>query len=294
MQKHIKLRELEEKMKMFREMYDAVRLVDPVKKKVVELNNGKTEEISQFCYKYWKEGRICDNCISIRAYQENKGYMKLEQRNELCMLITAIPVKNTEKPVILELMKNATDVLLIGNEEDNNEKPIADIMYDMNHLVIKDHLTDAFNRRFVDERLPIDIIQADITKEPLSLLFLDLDNMKAINDSYGHQVGDIALKQVVSDLQSCIDTTKDWVARYGGDEFVICLNKTTNDEAFAIADKMISKIKNNIIKIEGCEVQVSASYGVYTMSDIIINAQELLNKADQEMYIMKKKKKCNQ
>ena len=171
MPKHIRLRELEEKMTMFREMYDAVRLVDPVQKKVLELNGHMTKATCKLCYQYWNEGRICDNCISIRAYQENKGYIKLEQTKEFCMLVTALPVKNTDKPVVLELMKNTTDVLMIGNGEYNSQRPIADIMYDMNHMMMKDHLTDAFNRRFVDERLPVDIIQADITNEPLSVIF---------------------------------------------------------------------------------------------------------------------------
>lgn len=291
MPKHIKLRELEEKMTMFREMYDAVRLVDPVQKKVLELNGHKTKSTCKLCYQYWKEGRICDNCISIRAYQDNKGYIKLEQTKEFYMLVTALPVHNTDQPVVLELMKNTTDVLLIGNGEYNSQRPIADFMYDMNHLMMKDHLTDAFNRRFVDERLPVDIIHADITNEPLSVIFIDLDNMKAINDTFGHQFGDIALKQVVSDIQSCLDTSKNWVARYGGDEFVICLNETSNEEAYTIVNEMIGTIKNHKIITNEAKISISASYGIYTMKDKMLNAKELLNKADQKMYIMKKKRK---
>lgn len=291
MPEYIKLSDLEDKMKMFREMYDSVRLIDPIEKKILELNNHETKSTREFCYKYWKEGKICDNCVSIRAYREDKLYMKLEQAKDYSMLVTAIPVKNTEKPVVLELMKNTTDMLMVGNGENDNQKPIGDMMYDMNQIIIKDHLTDAFNRRFVDERLPVDIIQADIANEPLSVIFLDLDNMKTINDTYGHQVGDIALKQVVSDMQSCINISKGWVARYGGDEFVVCLNDTSSETAYTIADKMIGKIKENRIKTEGCEVTISASYGIYTMKNTILSATDILNKADQEMYVMKKKKR---
>ena len=123
------------------------------------------------------------------------------------------------------------------------------------------------------------------------LYLIDLDNMKMINDSYGHQIGDIALKQVVSDIQSCIHTSKNWVARYGGDEFVICLNETSNEEAYTIVNKMIGAIKDHKIKANEAEITISASYGIYTMEDKMLNAKELLNKADQKMYIMKKKRK---
>ena len=87
------LNRLNQDLIFFHKMYDVARLVDPVRKTVLEYRGGKIEEICGSCYAYWKTGHVCGNCISIRAHHENKSYMKLEQKDGEIIPVTAFPVE---------------------------------------------------------------------------------------------------------------------------------------------------------------------------------------------------------
>lgn len=286
MSRRITLSELEEKINCFKEVYDSIRLVDPVQKKVLELNNLKTVETSEVCYKYWEEEEICNNCISIRAYQENKSFMKFEHKAGVCMLVTSFPIEDCERPVVLELFKNTTDILVLDEEGYSNGRSMNTVLEDINKLVIEDHLTEAYNRRFVDERLSSELIQANISDKPLSVIFIDVNNMKTINDTYGHQVGDMALKHVVKNIKSCINKDIDWVARYGGDEFIVSLRGRDKSYAHQVAERIVYQIQNSEMDLEE-EIKISISFGIHTMENSLVNAEDMIRIADMEMYQMK-------
>ena len=201
MPESISLNKLQQSLAFFNKMYDAVRLVDPVRKRVLEYRDSTVGRTADVCYDYWKNGHICDNCISVRAHHDSKSYMKLEQYPDVIMLVTALPIEDAEEPVILELLKNATDSMMIGAGDYNDGQAMRSVVSDINNMVIKDHLTSLYNRRFVDDRLPVDIIKATIAQQPLSVIFLDVDNMKAINDTYGHAAGDLALKHASDSIR---------------------------------------------------------------------------------------------
>ena len=160
MPEQISLKNLEQNLALFSKMYDAVRLVDPVQKTVLEYSDCAAGKTSEICYGYWKNGHICENCISVRAYHDNISYMKLEQSPDLIMLVTALPVDTAGEPVILELLKNATDTMMLGSGDYTSGQSMRNVVYDINNMVVKDHLTGIYNRRFVDDRLPVDIIRA--------------------------------------------------------------------------------------------------------------------------------------
>lgn len=193
MENTISLSKLEENLSWFKKMYDSVRLVDPINKKVVEYHHCNRNETGGFCYDYWENGKICDNCISVRAYLYDKCFIKLEQTVTTIMLVTAIPVEGTEQPLIIELLKNATDSMMIGTGEYSKGHPIQNIVTEFNDLITKDELTGLYNRRYVDERLPADIVKTTFDEIPLSVIFMDIDNLKEINDTFGHTEGDIVV-----------------------------------------------------------------------------------------------------
>ncbi len=288
MSERMTLRQLEKNLSFFHQMYDAVRLVDPVRKRVLECREGGTAGTAEICYDYWKNGKICENCISVRAHQDHKSYMKLEQNPEVIMLVTALPVESSEKPVVLELLKNATDSLMVGTGEYNDGQDMRKAVSDINRMVVKDHLTSLYNRRFVDERLPADIVRATVRSRPLSVIFMDLDRMKAINDTYGHAAGDDALKHVADAVRSCIRAEADWAARYGGDEFLICLNGIGGDEARRIAERIRSRIETVGIPDRDEKIRVSVSFGIQAMAGTPLTAEEMIRMADRNMYAAKK------
>ncbi len=290
MPEQISLGKLEQNLAFFNKMYDSVRIVDPVEKRVLEYRDQSIGKTSEICYDYWKNGNICDNCISVRAYHDNISYMKLEQNPDVIMLVTAFPVDAAEAPVILELLKNATDSMMIGTGDYNSGQAIRNVVSDINNMVVKDHLTDVYNRRFVDDRLPVDVIRATITQQPLSVIFIDIDNMKHINDKYGHAAGDLALKHTAAAMLNCVRAGTDWVARYGGDEFVIFLNNIGDDEARHIAERLQSGIEAIEIPMQNGSVTITASLGVQTMLEPV-TAEEMIRMADEKMYEAKRSAK---
>ncbi|MCI1959637.1 MAG: GGDEF domain-containing protein [Clostridia bacterium] len=294
MSEKITLDKLQKNLDFFSKMYDVVRLVDPVAKNVMEYKNNCIVKTNKICYTYWKNGCICDNCISVRAYKENKSFIKLECSPNAIMLVTALPIETSEQSVVLELFKNATDSMVIGTGDYTKNQLISNVVHNINDMVIKDPLTGLYNRRFLDDRLPINIIKATVSKSPLSVIFIDINNMKTINDTYGHEAGDKSIKLVANAIKHCIRTDTDWAARYGGDEFLVCLNNTVNEDARSISKKICCDVASKTINIQGSNVSVTISSGVITMFDSALTAEEIIRLADEKMYESKKqnKKKC--
>lgn len=287
----ITLDKLRGHLKFFNKMYDAVRLVDPVKKQVIEYKGCNFNGKSGICYEYWKDARICDNCISIRSHREDKSFMKLEQGKDNIMMVTAIPLESMEKPIVLELLKDVTHSMMLGSGDYNEGKMMYDAISKLNDMIVKDALTSVYNRRFVDERLGVDIIKATIMDTPLSVVFMDVDNLKDINDIYGHSVGDIVLKEVGRVIRKCIRIHNDWVARYGGDEFLICLNDADEEDAIIICNRIKKVIEQVQIPNLDNDIQISLSMGVYTMQDEELTPEEIIRYADEKMYESKRDKR---
>lgn len=289
----VTLEVLESNLGVFHKMYDMVRLVDPIDKKVVEFHGLERNEINEICYNYWKDKKICDNCISVRAYLEEKCYFKLEETSDTIMMVTAIMIENSKKPTVIELFKNASDSMMIGSGDYSDGRMLSSVLSELRDMVIRDKLSGLYNRRYVEDRLPADIVKAALEKLPLSIIFIDIDNFKDINDTYGHAYGDKALIDFAISISQCIRPDSDWAARYGGDEFLICLTNTTEIEAYQIADEIRCKIPDLSIS-ENEKVKISASLGVYTMEDSTLTAEELISFADKKMYKEKQQRKnCN-
>lgn len=289
MEDSILLNRLEENLSLFQKMYDVVRLVDPIKKKVIEHHDRNIRETDSICYDYWENGKICDNCISIRAHLCNKCYIKLEQTSDIIMVVTAVPIENTTQPIIVEMLKNATDSMLIGTGKYSSGHPIQNIVTELNDLIIRDELTGIYNRRYIDERLPVDIVKSTLSEMPLSVIFMDIDNLKKINDTFGHVYGDKIINKVTKLISNLIRKDIDWVARYGGDEFLICLNNTKSEEAYQIAERIRNEIAELKIKAEEKIINTTVSLGVYTLDkNSKLTSEEVIALADNRMYEAKK------
>lgn len=286
----ISLANLEEHLTFFRKMYDVVRLVDPLKKRVLDYRCNGIKDKDNICYKYWKSKRICENCISVRSYQEDKSFTKIEKTRDNIMLVTAISIGTLERPIVLELLKDATDSMMIGLGDYEKSEMVYDIISRLNDMVTKDSLTTIYNRRFIDERLPVDIISSTIRGNPLSLIFIDVDNLKEINDNYGHNIGDITLKEVASAINGSI-RGDDWVGRYGGDEFVVCLKNADDKEAEDVCKRIKKTIEGISISTAKEDIRVSLSMGIYTMNDEKLTPEEIIKYADEKMYEDKKSKR---
>jgi diguanylate cyclase (GGDEF)-like protein len=155
----------------------------------------------------------------------------------------------------------------------------------LEHMAYHDSLTDLPNRVLLHDRLHQAILAAQRGRESLSLLVLDLDGFKAINDSLGHHAGDGALREVAVRLQARLRDV-DTVARLGGDEFALLLPRTDADGAILTARKILLDLGRPLV-VEGHQAFIGASVGIACFPDHGANPDALLQRADIAMYVAK-------
>ena len=154
-------------------------------------------------------------------------------------------------------------------------------------LAFTDGLTGLYNRRYIMDQIERELIRAQRSKVPLSLIMVDLDGLKAINDRFGHHEGDGFLKEVAGIVK--VNTrASDVAARWGGDEFMLLAPGTDSRSASKIAERIRAQVERYKIKLEGEEVGITVSAGIVSYPAHASVVEELLKKADEAMYNAKR------
>lgn len=155
-------------------------------------------------------------------------------------------------------------------------------------LSVTDDLTRLYNSRFLNAVLSRETKRATRNGRALSLLFLDLDNFKQVNDQHGHQAGSKVLAEAATVIKACARET-DVVARFGGDEFSLVLPDTGPEGAMSVAGRIRDKLRAwRFLSSDGLSVRQTVSIGVATLDpEAPISAEELLKAADMAMYRVK-------
>lgn len=154
-------------------------------------------------------------------------------------------------------------------------------------LATRDPLTQLRNRRELEESLEQELSRHQRQKEHLALMFIDCDDFKQVNDTYGHEVGDLYLKHVAYQLQE--QTRKsDLAFRFAGDEFVVLLPNQLQSGADVIAQRIREQLQLAPLVFDDIEIPVKLSYGVVSTETIAcFDSKSLLKAADQKLYEMK-------
>ncbi len=152
-------------------------------------------------------------------------------------------------------------------------------------LNVTDPLTGIANRRFFDDTLVYECNSAVRSQTLLSLIMIDIDYFKEINDTEGHLFGDDCLQKIAKELSRSVTRSTDLVARYGGEEFVVVLPVTDSQGAYAIADIMRKNIENLVFSFKSSDRKITISLGVGTLSRSDgLDPEKLIETADKKLY----------
>jgi diguanylate cyclase (GGDEF)-like protein len=156
-------------------------------------------------------------------------------------------------------------------------------LMEANHSMRVDHLTQAYNRKSFDEHLRRYIQLHAISSSKVSLIMLDIDHFKKVNDSYGHDIGDFVLKECVGLLKEVFSREEDYVARLGGEEFAVILPDLGATEAAQMAEQAMNRIRKEVFVQGNLEIRFTVSMGLAELQDNE-TADEILKRADTALY----------
>lgn len=160
---------------------------------------------------------------------------------------------------------------------------------ELQRLSTTDSLTQIGNRAFFDNALYTEHKRANRLGQPLALILFDIDHFKAINDTYGHPVGDVCLRHMADLMRYKVQRAGDVVARYGGEEFVILLLNSTLAYAMAFANEFRRDLESSVVSAEGRAIRFTASFGVAcALPDPLYTPEHLLIDADRALYQAKR------
>lgn len=227
----------------------------------------------------------CDNCPAVAALelgtiQSTVVPLSNEDRKDGWMEFVAFPLFDDFHKVrgVISYMRDITEKKLFEER--------------MEHLAHHDVLTNLPNRRRFSDSLEQDLRKSKQRKKPLAVLFIDIDRFKVINDTLGHNTGDLLLRHISEALQAATRQT-DTVARMGGDEFTVVLSDVTSkDEVGTVAQRILKCIARPIT-LSGHELFVTASIGVSVFPSDGKNVEELIKNADTAMYKAKEEGRDN-
>ncbi|MDP8212521.1 MAG: diguanylate cyclase [Candidatus Zapsychrus exili] len=220
----------------------------------------------------------------LQVFQTNAlVIMPLKRKNKVNGLIVADNLY-TQKPISEDDLKI---FVMLANQAGlaiENSR-----LYEMTiHKSRTDSLTSLWNHGYFQEELTKQIEIHNNNKNQLSLLMIDMDNFKGLNDEYGHQYGDTILKEIAMILKDS-SRDDDFVCRYGGEEFSIILTQTNKEQGYAISERIRRKIEKKEFNKPNSEekLHVSVSIGLSTLPDDASNKENLISRSDKAMYIAK-------
>ena len=258
-------------------VFDLVRLVDPERAKVLTLHpDGTLEEQAGHCHVVWNKAGRCENCISAKVFTSKKTLNKIEFNGEDAYFVLSRYVEINGRGCVLEMVSKLSNGRWLDM---GGRRMLLDRSEDFDNSAFMDPLTGAYSRRYFEKFL------AD-SEQINGVVVIDVDRFKAVNDSYGHLVGDKALESVSAAVQACLRES-DILVRYGGDEFLLLMPQLRPEGLPLVMDRIQEAVRQARVESHP-EIRLSISVGGVCG---VHPLREAIRQADDRMYQNKARNK---
>ena len=258
-------------------VFDLVRLVDPERAKVLTLHpDGTLEEQAGHCHVVWNKAGRCENCISAKVFTTKKTLNKIEFNGEDAYFVLSRYVEINGRGCVLEMVSKLSNGRWLDM---GGRRMLLDRSEDFDNSAFMDPLTGAYSRRYFEKFL------AD-SEQINGVVVIDVDRFKAVNDSYGHLVGDKALESVSAAVQACLRES-DILVRYGGDEFLLLMPQLRPEGLPLVMDRIQEAVRQARVESHP-EIRLSISVGGVCG---VHPLREAIRQADDRMYQNKARNK---
>lgn len=252
----------------------------------------KTENNQRLVHIFNRYIEVMDNSQSVRSYAdgEQRFIEKYIQQKSRQQLLWVTIIVGTLMFMVLFILYRSRQRILVKLAESHERivqqhQTLQEANRQLEYLSQTDALTGLANRRHFDQRMAIEYSHHKRNGTALSVLMIDIDFFKSINDHYGHAVGDTYLYDIATVLTVVLTRSIDFAARYGGEEFVCVLPSTDLPGALHIAEKIrLAVIALNLDNAEAQPRPLTVSVGVATLQGAHCKAQQLIAQADQQLY----------
>lgn len=243
-----------------------------------------------YTFSFWFSG-----CFTV--FMLSRGYYYQIQDKEIAEYKALASLKKSEisQAELLVLQEENQDKLESRVQERTLELNIAlqeleEANKELEEKNTLDELTGLYNRRYYDQKMVAEFRRSRRNLTPLSLVVIDIDHFKSVNDKYGHIVGDKCLSWIAKKLKDALGRIADIGCRYGGEEFCLILPETDTKGAISLAEALRASVESESFKFEDIEIPITISCGVSTSTywqQPEITPTEIFAAADQALYIAK-------
>lgn len=265
-------------LKTLRENFELVRVVEPCRCLVC---SDEGVESGESCHASWEKGGRCENCLSMRVLREKSYMSKLEVLDERAFSVYSKYIEIDGRPRAVEMVNEVTGGIQFGDQLMHD---VVREIRQFNRQLITDYLTGAYNRQYLQEHFS-GALQAAPPEQKFCLAVMDLDHFKAVNDQYGHPAGDAVLMQVARQWTEALEPLMGaFVARYGGDEFVVVAPNIGYGTFCALIRRIYGVSAKQCALPDGGQVRFTLSVGCASRTQAPGGWDELFAMADRRMY----------
>ena len=278
------IRDLEERTRFIIDsMHAGIVIIDAKTHRIVDANPealklmgvSKYQVVDNICHNYICPTEIGSCPITDKGQKVDNSERVLITRDgkRIPILKTVVSINFDGREHLLETFLDITQLKLLQEK--------------LEFLATTDSLTGILNRRHFIELSEKEMNRAQRSGTPLSIAMIDIDHFKIINDTHGHTVGDLVIKELVA---LCKDDLRpyDLLGRIGGEEFAIMMVQCDLQKAFTVSERLRERIANHVISADGKDISIKISVGVAELSGDMESFESIMNRADQALYVAKK------